>query len=134
MDCSRGFVVKRSMAENGICSCFPLVRLAFLVGVLLNQLLHGDEAVALLLQLGQRLLQACYRLATVAATVVHQDDVAGACALDTLRDNIGAGTLPVGSVHVPADFRRYEAVKVGCNRRIEVAAGATEDAAARWHR
>ena len=100
-----------------------------MVGVLLQQLLYGDEAVALFLHLGKRLAEALNGLAAIAAAVVHQDDVAGAGALNALGDNVGTGLLPVGGVNVPANFCRDNAFKVGGNRSVEIAARATENSA-----
>ena len=104
-----------------------LIRLALLVGVLFQQFLYGDEAVALFLQLRERLAKAFDGLAAVSAAVVHQDDVAGAGALDALGNNVGAGLLPVGGINVPADFCRYNAFKIGGNRSVKIAAWATEN-------
>ena len=95
--------------------------------VLFQQFLYGDEAVALFLQLRERLAKAFDGLAAVAAAIVHQDDVAGAGALDALGNNVGAGLLPVGGINVPADFRRNNAFKVGGNRSVKIAAWATEN-------
>ena len=101
--------------------------MALLVGVLFQQFLYGDEAVALFLQLRERLAKAFDGLAAVSAAVVHQDDVAGAGALDALGNNVGAGLLPVGGINVPADFCRYNAFKIGGNRSVKIAAWATEN-------
>mgnify|MGYP007084362840 FL=1 len=98
-----------------------------MVGVLFQQFLYGDEAVALFLQLRERLAKAFDGLAAVSAAVVHQDDVAGAGALDALGNNVGAGLLPVGGINVPADFCRYNAFKIGGNRSVKIAAWATEN-------
>ena len=72
--------------------------------VVLQELAYRDEAVALLLQLGEGLLQRLDGLRAVAAAVVHEDDASRLRFHDAARDGVRSRAPPVFGVDVPSDL------------------------------